>query len=89
MQLRPSQRANLPNPLQPLLKQLPDKQKDEARDRAHAAGNLAAARELGGNLLKIATNLKCSTTVCLEVFFLKIPPLPLRTKIAAGRRIGV
>jgi len=38
MQLRPSHRANLPNPLQALLKQLPDEEKDEARDRAHAAG---------------------------------------------------
>ncbi len=58
MQLRPSQQANLPNPLQALLEQLPDEEKDEARDRAHAAGNLAAARELGGNLPKIATNIK-------------------------------
>jgi hypothetical protein len=58
MQLRPSHRANLPNPLQALLKQLPDEEKDEARDRADAAGNLATARELGGNLPKIATNIK-------------------------------
>jgi hypothetical protein len=50
--------ANLPNRLQALLKQLPDEEKDEAGDRAHAAGNLAAARELGGNLPKIATNIK-------------------------------
>jgi len=54
----PFARANLPNPLQALLKQLPDEEKDEARDRAHAAGNLAAARELGGNLPKISTNIK-------------------------------
>ena len=58
MQLRPSQRANLPNPLQALLKQLPDEEKNEAQDRAHAAGNLAAARELRGNLPKLATNIK-------------------------------
>jgi len=54
----PFARANLPNPLQALLKQLPDEEEDEARDRAHAAGNLAAARELGGNLPKISTNIK-------------------------------
>jgi hypothetical protein len=57
-QLCPSQQANLPNLLQALLEQLPDEEKDEALDRAHAAGNLAAARELGGNLPKIATNIK-------------------------------
>jgi hypothetical protein len=58
MQLRPSQQANLPNPLQALVEQLPDEEKDEALDRAHAAGKLAAARELGGSLPKIATNIK-------------------------------
>jgi hypothetical protein len=58
MQLRPSQQANLPNPLQALVEQLPDEKNYEARDRAHAAGNWAAARELGGNLPKIATNIE-------------------------------
>jgi hypothetical protein len=43
MQFRPSPQANVSNPLQALVEQLPDEEKDEARDRAHAAGNLAAA----------------------------------------------
>ena len=58
MQFRPSPQANVSNPLQALVEQLPDEEKDEARDRAHAAGNWAAARELGGNLPKIATNIE-------------------------------
>jgi hypothetical protein len=54
--------ANWPNRLRALLKQVPDEEKDKARDRAHAAGNLAAARELGGNFQKIATNIQTDTS---------------------------